>query len=313
MKWLVSRLAVVLLLPALSVAEAHAASTDAALSILDEMIAAIEAAGLPRGIAESLLGKLGGAEASIERGNLSAAFGQLGAFEAEVRARRGKSLTDEQVEGALSTVAEVKIALDPGPPPVLKNLLVNFDHWNPITNRAGDFLFVAAEEKVFLEFGAVVTGPEGPKTLPTFEYRLSPDAAVVSPVDGTVKSIFFQPETGDYEIHLTSSPTSPFIVGVDHVTDLAVAEGDAVTAGQPLGKVGPFSLTLGRTELQVFNFIEKLNYCPFELFDPALAPAFRQKVTDLMADWETFKGDASIYDQAAMTAPGCDSATLPES
>jgi hypothetical protein len=30
-----------------------------------------------------------------------------------------------------------------------------------------------------------------------------------------------------------------------------------------------------------------------------------------MADWETFKGDASMYDQAAMVAPGCIVSTLP--
>jgi hypothetical protein len=42
------------------------------------------------------------------------------------------------------------------------------------------------------------------------------------------------------------------------------------------------------------------------LFDPALVLAFQQKVAGLMADWETFKGDISIYDQAL----GCVVATL---
>jgi hypothetical protein len=292
-------------------ARAHAGSTDAALHILEELISAAAAAGLPQGVTQSLVSKLRAAAESLKRGNLQAVYGQLGAIENEVRAQRGKALTDDQVEGALTSIRHVKIALDPGPPPVIKNLVVNFDHWDPITNRAGDFIFLAPEDKVFLEFGLVVVGPEGPKTLPTFEYRVAPDTVAVSPIDGTVESIFFQSETSDYEIHLTSSPTSPFLVGVDHVTDLLVAEGDVVTAGQTLGKVGPFSLTLGRTELQVFNFIEETNSCPFELFDPALAPAFKQKVTDLMADWETFKGDASIYDQAAQFAPGCISATVP--
>jgi hypothetical protein len=55
----------------------------------------------------------------------------------------------------------------------------------------------------------------------------------------------------------------------------------------------------------VVNFIEEIDYCPFELFDLDLALPFQQKVADLMADWENFKGDASIYDQAAMVAPGC--------
>ena len=289
---------------------AHADLTDAALNILEELITAVESTNIPDGIKRSLLSKLLAAAQSIEGGNLRAAFGQLAAFEAEVHAQAGNALTNEQVEGALSAIAHVKIALDPGPPPVLKNLLVNFGAWDPITDRAGDFHFLASEEKVFLEFGAVVITPDGPKTLPTFEYRLSPDAVVVSPLDGTVESIRFQDDTNDYELHLTSSPTSPFLVVVDHLIDLLVSQGDAVAAGQSLGKVGPFSLTLGRTELQVINFIEEINYCPFELFDPALSLAFQQKVSNLMADWETFKGDASVYDQAAMVAPGCVVSTL---
>lgn len=290
---------------ALGRGSAHAELTDAALNILQGLITAVEGAGISEGIARSLVSKLRAAARSIERGNIRAAAGQLSAFEAQVRAQAGKALTIEQMDGALSSIAHIRIALDPGPPPVLKNLLVNFDAWDPITDSAGDFKFLASEEKVFLEFGAVVMTPDGPKTLPTFEYRLPPDTTVVSPIDGTVESIRFQADTEDYEIHLMSSPTSPFLVVVDHVTELLVSEGDAVAAGQSLGKVGPFSLTLGRTELIVVNFIEEFAYCPFELFDPDLVLEFQQKVADLMDDWESFKGDAAIYDQAAMVAPGC--------
>ena len=291
--------------------KAYADLIDAALEILQELTAAVEGAEITHGITRSLTSKLLAAAQSIERGDIRAASGQLAAFEAEVRAQGGKAFTNDQMEGALSAIAHVKIALDPGPPPILKNLLVSFDAWDPVTDSAGDFNFLASEEKVFLEFGVVVNTPDGPATLPTFEYRLPLDTVVVSPLDGTVDSIRFQPDTNDYEIHLMRSPTSPFLVIVDHLTDLLVFEGDTVAAGQPLGKVGPFSLTLGRIELQVVNFIEEINYCPFELFDPALALAFQQKVTGLMADWETFKGDASMYDQAAMVAPGCIVSTLP--
>lgn len=310
MQWLASIVAVLAI--GLVGGHAHAGPTDSALAILEEMITQAEGVSLPEGVTRSLVAKLVSAKRSIEGGNIRAAFGQLGAFEAEVRAQRGKILTAEQADGALESARHVKIALEPGPPPMLKNLLVNFGPWDMLTNRAGDFVFLVSEDKVFLEFGAVVIGPEGPKTLPTFEYRVSPDAPVVSPIDGAVEAVLFQPETNDYELHLVSSPTSPFMVIVDHVTDLLVAEGDPVAAGQEVGKVGPFSPSLGRTELQIFNFIEETNYCPFELFDPELAPVFRQKVTNLMADWEAFKADASIYDQGAMVDPGCLSSTLPE-
>ena len=61
-------------------------------------------------------------------------------------------------------------------------------------------------------------------------------SSVTMRLDGTVDSIRFRPDTNDYEIHLMSSPTSPFLVIVDHLTDLLVFEGDTVAAGQPLAK-----------------------------------------------------------------------------
>jgi hypothetical protein len=288
------------------------AGIDDAITLLAELIPAVEAAGLPGGLERSLTRKLENAKASLERGHVGAALGQLGAVRRQVLAQRGKALTADQADGALEALHVILIAIDPGPAPVLKNLLVTFGPWDPVTNLAGDFVFEAAESKVFLEFGVMVPTPEGPKVLPTFEYRLSPDATVQSPIDGTVDRLDFQADTNDYEIHLTSSPTSPFVVVVDHVTELAVVEGQVVTAGQPLGKPGPFGPTLGRTELQVFNFVEGLNICPFELFAPALAPTFQAQVTNLMADWEAFKADATIYDEAAMVSPGCLVASLPD-
>ncbi len=55
---------------------------------------------------------------------------------------------------------------------LLKNLLIDFGDWDPATNRSGSFLFLESEDKDFLEFGAEVTGLEGSKILPTFEYRV---------------------------------------------------------------------------------------------------------------------------------------------
>ena len=289
------------------------AGVDQAIALLVELIPAVEAAGLPGGLAQSLTRKLENARASLERGQVGAALGQIGAVRRQVLAQRGKALTADLADGALEALHVILIAIDPGPPPVLKNLLVTFGPWDPVTDLAGDFVFEAAESKVFLEFGVTVPTPEGPKALPTFEYRLSPDATVRSPIDGTVDRLEFQADTSDYELRLASSPTSAFVVVVDHVTELAVVEGQVVTAGQPLGKPGSFGPTLGRTELQVFNFVEGLNVCPFELFDPALAPAFQAQVASLMADWEAFKADAAIYDEAAMVSPGCLVVSLPDS
>lgn len=290
---------------------AHA-GVDEAIPLVEELIAAIDEVGLPHRIERSLIRKLEGVLRSLERGHERVALLQLRAFGFLVHLLTGRGLSEELAEAALESANVIKIAIAPGPPPVLENLLVGFGSWDPVTDLAGDFVFVAAEDKVFLEFGAVVDSPEGPKTLPTFEYRLSPDADVVSPLDGSVDAIEYKSDTDDYEIRLISSPTSPFVVSVDHVTELEVAEGDVVAAGQPLGKPGTWSPSLGRTELQVFNFVERRNYCPLAFADPALAPALEADVTDLMDDWETFKGDATLYDQGLMTSPGCLEDSLPE-
>lgn len=86
----------------------------------------------------------------------------------------------------------------------LKNLIVDIQRYDPTSGRAGAFDFWAGEteNKVFLEFGAVVGSPTGDKILPTFEYRVASDAIVYAPIDGVVTGVTFQSDSGDYEIWL---------------------------------------------------------------------------------------------------------------
>lgn len=188
-------------------------------------------------------------------------------------------------------------------PPVLKNLVVAFGPYNAGTGRAGDFLFEANEDKVFLEFNAEVTGPDGPKLLPTFEYRVAADASVYSPVNGTITRYEFQNDTQDYEIGISSAKNALYSVNIDHITNIAVEKGDVVGPGDLLGNPGPWSATLGRTELMIVD--DDRAYCPFSYFDESLRGQFEEQVSDLMSDWETFKGDDTIYDEAQMVYPGC--------
>jgi hypothetical protein len=289
------------------------ADADDAIPLVEELIGNVESLALPARIEHALVHPLERVLASLERGKEKVALVQLRVFEFFADLLVALSLLDEEIADAAHESAHViRVAIAPGPPPRLQNLAVAFAPWDPVTDLAGDFVFVAAEEKVFLEFGAVVNTPDGPKTLPTFEYRVDPDAVVVSPIDGRVEAIAFDSDTNDYEIHLLSSPLSPFLVVVDHVTDPLVAEGDAVVAGQTLGQPGTFSDTLGRTELQLVNFVERRSYCPLALAAPALAADLHADVSGLMDDWESFQGDAALYDQAAMLRPGCLADSLAE-
>ena len=38
---------------------------------------------------------------------------------------------------------------------------------------------------------------------------------------------------------------------------------------------------------------------------PSVIGEFDAKLSQLEADWESYKGDTSIYDEAAMFSPGC--------
>jgi hypothetical protein len=199
----------------------------------------------------------------------------------------------------------------PDQPPEIKNLLIDFGRYDSAAGRAGAFPFDPSKVKVFYEFNAEVPTPEGPKFLPTFEYHLVPDANVYAPADGYVTMFRYQAETGDYEIGITRSPNLTLpgtgMVTVDHIKDITVSQGDYVTAGQLLGKPGPWIVGMSRTELMVYR--NDTAYCPFLYMSDSLKAGLRQKLRDLMADWESYKGDTTLYDEASMPEPGCNDLT----
>ncbi len=206
-------------------------------------------------------------------------------------------------------------AVTKAPDPVIKNLLVDFEDWDQDTGRAGAFDFNASysEDKVFLEFGAEVEDAQGgAKLLPTFEYRVSPEANVYSPINGYIVSRKYQDSTADYEIGIGTVKNYPSItVGIDHIKDLTVKKGDYVKAGDILGAPGTWSSTHGRVELDIYG--SKGHYCPFTFFGKKLRSEYEQKIEQHMQDWEAFKLDTSIYDEEGMTyAAGCSYKTLTE-
>jgi len=191
--------------------------------------------------------------------------------------------------------------------PEIRNLLIDFGAYDSALGRAGAIVFDPSKPKMFYEFNASVPAPDGPKILPTFEYYLHPDADIYSPADGYVTHFKFQAETGDYEIGITRSPeltsNKTGMVAVDHIKDLSVKQGDYVTAGQVLGKPSPWIEGIGRTELMVYR--NDTAFCPYAFMPDSLKENYRQIIRALMADWERYKLDTTIYDEAAMTEPGC--------
>ncbi len=208
---------------------------------------------------------------------------------------------------------------------MLKNLVVTFAAHSPDDKSAGDFQFSDREEKVFLEFGATVIGPDGPKQLPTFEYLVPDNITVLVPMDGIVDRVELNSDVdrygirvdrvNDYFIWFKPTATSPWRVEVDHVSNVTVSPGETVTAGSPLGNPGVWNgvTGTGRVELMIFfgeGTTEEF-VCPFNVFDTELEMEFREKIAQHMMDWETFKGEANLYDEAAMFVPGCLFETMP--
>ncbi len=190
-------------------------------------------------------------------------------------------------------------------PLVISGLGVTITDYDSSTGKAGDFIFVPEEQKVFLEFGAQVSSPDGFKELPTFEYRIDPNANVMAITDGKVTRMVYQPDTQDYEIGAISTQNSNYYIGYDHITAPTVGLGDHLVAGQILGKPGTWSASLGRFEIMINNSKNGLSYCPFVYFDTSLKDEYEQKISRLMADWELFKGNQSIYDEENHIYPGC--------
>jgi len=208
---------------------------------------------------------------------------------------------------AISACGESSSSPTPSPSsdPELINLSVIFADYDAGTGKAGDFDFLATgtiDAIPFYVFGSPL--PSG-NLNPTFEYLVNEDAAILSPITGTVSEIDYRSEHLDYSITIIPSDATDWIVALDHVLNVSITVGDIVPAGQQIGTAGTWFGGLGRTELQVINNVNGLSYCPFAVFDSNLKITFQQKVTNLMNQWETYINNPDIYDQDSMVYPGC--------
>ena len=78
---------------------------------INGLIALVLGLGLPSGTANSLIVKLQGAASALDRGNIQAACGSLGAFLNEVNAQTGKQLTTAQADLLIAEAARIRAAL----------------------------------------------------------------------------------------------------------------------------------------------------------------------------------------------------------
>lgn len=88
---------------------------------------------------------------------------------------------------------------------------------------------------------------------PTYDlYTTGDTTSVFAAGPGTVVNILANqaPDT-DSEVHIRPSGAPDYLIIYDHVASLEVGLGQSVTAGQVIGRIGPWVPGVGRTELQV--------------------------------------------------------------
>lgn len=196
----------------------------------------------------------------------------------------------------------------------LTNLGVKFGAWNPVTNRAGDFLFTDmssqqnAGGRVFAEFGAVGFNLDPTTPNHSFKYFLPGGTKITAMADTTVLEVKYQAESEDYQI--ASRSDGGYTFTYDHILSPTVSAQKKVKAGSVIGEVGgqPTANTLGYVEVDVFksqNNGTVTFYCPIDLLASAVKNSIKQSVTALMDGWEQYSGNAAIYDQLQMVEPGC--------
>jgi chitodextrinase len=81
------------------------------VAAIQDLVTSVKALGLPKGLQNSLVKKLEGAVKALNKGNAKAAKGKLGAFVNQVKAKRGKDLTETQADALVAAASRIAAVL----------------------------------------------------------------------------------------------------------------------------------------------------------------------------------------------------------
>jgi hypothetical protein len=189
-------------------------------------------------------------------------------------------------------------------PAFIKNIGIDFTDFE-FTNKKISF------NSLFMDYGFPVPasgmGPAKLNPQPTFIVPLGTE--VTSLVDGVVVGI---PElySGDYSVMVASNAKDDWIFETEHVIKPRVKVGDKVRAGQVVAEVSDFDSHnhggFGMVEIGILHGGEIPEHvCPFAYLDPSIKASVEAEILNFYKKWEEFKGDTSIYNEAALVSPGC--------
>jgi hypothetical protein len=182
----------------------------------------------------------------------------------------------------------------------LNNLGVTFGSYNAATGRAGDFAFNHRFDKIFYEFGDTL--PAG-KALPysvQFQFYLAPDAQIRAVNTAIVQRVDYKEQAQAYEIQAMPTENSDYYIVYDYVGGANLKPGDVIDSGQVIGHAnGVVNNATWAPEVQVGLQSSNAGVAPWTYFDPAAVDGTRNELRNLLADWESFKGNSSIYDESS--------------
>lgn len=220
----------------------------------------------------------------------------------------------EEEEKSL-TVSEKEI-IQKDEKPILKNLGVSIEPYDSRTGLAGDVIFSkkllfddgrVSNDRAFVDFGYKDKYRSNDIGSIEYWFYVPLGTRVVAPVNGVVQVVFFN-HTQDWGINIVSYEGSSWIVSFEHVVKVNVKNGDIIHAGDVVAEAAPrgtFNNEIAMTELAVWHAgAHIIKYCPYEFLDTSLQPLYKNKITTLAEDWETFIGK-EVYQQEKWVSPGC--------
>ncbi len=164
--------------------------------------------------------------------------------------------------------------------------------------------------KGFYVFGDDLPG--GRKN-PNFEFSsVKNDAQIVAAIDGVIVHIEQQNENGttDYEVFLQTKEKSVWMIGYDHLINVAVKKGDQVKVGDFLGNPNVQGNGLARFEIQVNKKVnDDVHYCPTSLLADNVKTDILNNLKTMMNTWESTT-DLELYNPELQDPVGCSQGTM---
>ncbi len=197
----------------------------------------------------------------------------------------------------------------------IKSLPVELAAYDATTQKAGDFLFAKAKlgefDRPFMPYGfeipASSVGAAKKNPQPTFIVPLG--TKVRSIVDGVVVQIP-QLYSDDFSIMVGDTLNAQTLYETEHVIKPIVKVGDKVEAGQVIAEVSDYDSKnmpgYGLVEMGILQGGNPPQHiCPFTELDPSVKDKITQQLKTLYQDWESYRANTKLYDEANEPIIGC--------